>query len=174
MFLGDPEDSTVFIHETVDFVCIATGYPIPNIVWIKDGEELNTYANEKYELLVEVFGNETEKNSTLIINEVEPDNEGLYWCKANNSLISPIEEVSVKAILDVFCKHCSSFIIILIMYSGKTIRNIILYSSLQKCMYSVVYLNLKCSVHLLKLISNNIFSFIPRSSRCFKWTNRLC
>ena len=77
---------------------------MPDIAWIKDGEELNTFKSDKYEVLVEILNDDTEKNSTLIINEIEPDDLGLYWCKANNSLIMELEEFSVHARLDVFCK----------------------------------------------------------------------
>ena len=104
LILCDPVNNTAFSSEIADFKCSVSGYPLPDIVWIKDGIELNTFDNDKYEQLIEVFGNETEKNSTLVINDIEPSDGGFYWCKANNTLFRDLEKVSVQAALDVLCK----------------------------------------------------------------------
>ena len=78
-----PSNLTVTEGVIARFHCNATGYPAPNITWIKDGRTVHTG---------DTFSLETNRNQS-----------GKYWCLAENGL-----NVTVKtsAYLDVQCKYC--------------------------------------------------------------------
>lgn len=52
--------------------CVATGNPIPSVVWLKDGSLLS--------------GNALDRNGILYIKEFTMDNLGDYTCIANSVL----------------------------------------------------------------------------------------
>ncbi len=98
-FLEEPMDSTRIIGESVEFSCLVTGFPVPNIYWIKNGVALN---NEMFSIAEEV--NITERRSTLSVSKLSINDIGMYWCETNNTLIKAVEDSSLIALLDVLCK----------------------------------------------------------------------
>ncbi|KAJ6668552.1 hypothetical protein lerEdw1_012034 [Lerista edwardsae] len=74
--IGNPENQTTNIGETIEVSCVAHGIPSPLITWFKNNESL-----------VEDSGIVLKDgNRTLIIRRVRKEDEGLYACRACNIL----------------------------------------------------------------------------------------
>ena len=73
------------INETnsANFVCQATGVPIPSVKWYFNGEMINPSNNSKYKYSRMVF-NESVTESTLNITDIELSDVGTYTCEAEN------------------------------------------------------------------------------------------
>ena len=76
-----PSNKTIMESEQVIFHCAATGNPLPNITWIKDGKTVA-------------------KGDTLSF-KANRIHSGKYWCLAENGLDIT---VNTSAVLDVECK----------------------------------------------------------------------
>ncbi|KAH0520213.1 Vascular endothelial growth factor receptor 2 [Microtus ochrogaster] len=76
MILGNLENQTTMIGETIEVACLASGNPTPHITWFKDNETL-----------VEDSGIVLKDgNRNLTIRRVRKEDEGLYTCQACNVL----------------------------------------------------------------------------------------
>ena len=62
--------------------CVATGNPIPSVVWFKDGSLLS--------------GNALDRNGILYIKEFTMENSGNYTCVANSVLGSAETHLSLS------------------------------------------------------------------------------
>ncbi|XP_012946540.1 papilin [Aplysia californica] len=65
--------------ESAYFHCQASGSPTPRLSWQREGRVLNSRGR------MQVFG-----NGTLIIDDVEPRDTGMYECFAENGIVSPV------------------------------------------------------------------------------------
>uniref|UniRef100_A0A8C2F0Y2 Myosin light chain kinase, smooth muscle-like n=1 Tax=Cyprinus carpio TaxID=7962 RepID=A0A8C2F0Y2_CYPCA len=79
-FTKTPSDLTVPQGSSAQLSCLITGYPDPEVVWLKDGELL-----ELQEECVKV-DYEEDGSCTLTLENVSPQHSGLYSCKATNVL----------------------------------------------------------------------------------------
>ncbi|XP_016385679.1 myosin light chain kinase, smooth muscle-like [Sinocyclocheilus rhinocerous] len=79
-FSKTPSDLTVPQGSSAQLSCLITGYPDPEVVWLKDGELL-----ELQEECVKV-DYEEDGSCTLTLENVSPHHSGLYSCKATNVL----------------------------------------------------------------------------------------
>ncbi|XP_073674607.1 myosin light chain kinase, smooth muscle [Garra rufa] len=79
-FSKTPSDLTVPQGSSVQLACLITGYPDPEVVWLKDGELL-----ELQEECVKV-DYEEDGSCTLTLENVSLQHSGLYSCKATNAL----------------------------------------------------------------------------------------
>jgi len=66
---------------TVMLTCVATGNPIPCVVWLKDGSPLS--------------GNALDRNGILYIREFTMQNSGNYTCVATSALGSAETHLSL-------------------------------------------------------------------------------
>lgn len=80
-FVSKPTNQRVREGEEVTLNCSASGYPIPVITWIRNGQ--------------------TEKKGATLSLIATKDNSGKYWCKVDNGLGPAI---MAEALLDVQCK----------------------------------------------------------------------
>lgn len=76
-----PSDKTVIENEEATLHCKAIGNPVPEIIWLKDGDIVGS-------------------GETLNIGALRR-HSGKYWCSADNGLGAP---VNASANLDVQCK----------------------------------------------------------------------
>lgn len=85
-------DLQVVDGETLSLQCTVNGDPEPQITWSKNGKAISSseIMNLKYKNGV----------ATLTINEVYPEDEGLYTCTATNS----IGATETKCNLTIKCK----------------------------------------------------------------------
>ncbi|XP_066487976.1 vascular endothelial growth factor receptor 2 [Tiliqua scincoides] len=74
--IGNPENQTANIGETIEVSCMAHGIPSPLITWFKNNESLF----EDSGIVLK------DGNRTLIIRRVRKEDEGLYACRACNIL----------------------------------------------------------------------------------------
>ena len=59
-------DIDVVISNTTYVVCLATGYPVPTVTWLKDSAPVNLYNNVSFNMRVDIF----EFDSRNISNEI--------------------------------------------------------------------------------------------------------
>ncbi|XP_039540111.1 protogenin A [Pimephales promelas] len=67
-----PESVTRPRAGTARFVCVAEGFPSPQITWLKNGEPVHSNGRIKM------------YNSKLVINQIIPEDDGIYQCEAEN------------------------------------------------------------------------------------------
>lgn len=91
------QDLTIVDGEQLQLSCQVEGDPEPQISWSKNGKLITSsdIIDLKYK----------RGTATLIINEVFPEDEGVYVCKATNSIGS----VETKSKLTVKRKYNTSF-----------------------------------------------------------------
>lgn len=71
----------------LELKCIASGFPVPTIVWSKEGAELNS---TRYHII------NTEQNTVTSfaeLSDVNKDDDGVYYCTAKNE-IEPFNETA--------------------------------------------------------------------------------
>ncbi|TRY90145.1 hypothetical protein DNTS_033337, partial [Danionella cerebrum] len=69
-----PESVTRPRAGTARFVCSAEGFPTPHVTWMKNGETIHSNGRVKM------------YNSKLVINQIIPEDDGIYQCQAENQL----------------------------------------------------------------------------------------
>ncbi|XP_052080681.1 uncharacterized protein MAL13P1.304-like [Mytilus californianus] len=77
-FLKTPSNVEVIEGDIIHVECQITGDPSPQIVWFKNGELF--YPEERVEIL------QDSTRCQLIIQQTEPDDAGIYMCRASNSV----------------------------------------------------------------------------------------
>lgn len=105
-FTQHPNDHQIkVIGEDVKFSCTVTGYPVPDIYWMKDGKLLTSANNDsmKYTFIIQESNN-SDRTASLYISDLIKDDIGYYSCYSNNSLVADLEESSTTGYLNVLCK----------------------------------------------------------------------
>lgn len=87
-FSQEPEDSIVLVGDTASFQCEVRGMPQPEVNWYR--QDTNMPAGGRAEPI----------DGGLRIRDARLEDEGLYFCQANNELGS----VRAAARLSVYCK----------------------------------------------------------------------
>lgn len=78
VFTAELKDLAIRDGESLTLTCSVRGDPDPQIVWSKNGKSLSSS-----EILDLKYKNGT---ATLTINEIFPEDEGVYVCTATNSI----------------------------------------------------------------------------------------
>ncbi|XP_021352037.1 titin-like [Mizuhopecten yessoensis] len=76
-FTAQPEDTTLKEGDDLVLKCAVQGFPPPQVLWLRDGEELSD--GEEVEIL------EENESQCLIVWEARPEHAGQYICRAVNS-----------------------------------------------------------------------------------------
>ena len=66
MIVRVSNDTDVVISNATYVVCLATGYPVPTVTWLKDGAPINLYNDVSLNMRVDIF----EFDSRNISNEI--------------------------------------------------------------------------------------------------------
>ena len=72
MITLDPTSVNATVGDNVSFMCEATGFPTPSILWLKQDGDLPVSATG-------------ENTTTLTIPQVEFGDEGFYYCRATSN-----------------------------------------------------------------------------------------
>ena len=78
MFVHSHVSPQQFGQAKVELVCNVHAHPQPSVVWEKDGQQIRNMDRIKY--------NNIGSRHTLIIDQVEQEDIGKYFCKATNNL----------------------------------------------------------------------------------------
>ena len=105
-FLENPSNITDIVLEVIQLVCTATGFPLPNIVWLKGDNEV--IEDSELLLILDLPGRSV-ISSVLIIEELNIVTAGEYYCNATNDLVTPLSTMSEKAFVNVLCKLLKSY-----------------------------------------------------------------
>ncbi|XP_027629631.1 peroxidasin homolog isoform X1 [Tupaia chinensis] len=73
---SEPQDADVTSGNTVYFTCRAEGYPKPEIIWLRNNNELSMKTDPRLNLL---------GDGTLMIRDTQEADQGLYQCMAKNA-----------------------------------------------------------------------------------------
>lgn len=88
-FHKEPSDATILAGESVQFQCKVGGDPTPNILWRRDDGKMPIGRAHILD------------DKSLRIENVTPEDEGLYICDAENL----VGTISARASLTVHCKY---------------------------------------------------------------------
>ena len=90
-----PEDSSVYVGDSIILSCVAYGLPLPTITWLKGGESLVNVTLRDSEL---VTPHVTFTRSTLQLCAVQLPDSTQYTCQATNnfSAVDASFSMSVK------------------------------------------------------------------------------
>ena len=106
----DPSRAEVAVGENVEFSCNATGYPPPNILWLRNGIKVQITENPQdpsktfTAMTIQLINNTEVVVSELRIDQVDLTDAGNYSCVATNNLTETLSDTSVEALLSVQCK----------------------------------------------------------------------
>ena len=96
---------------SVTLNCTARGFPLTNIVWLKNGVQLNPAIIDDTSVSA-IEGNETTIYvlSSLTIENLQLHDVANYSCNASNDLFEPRWAVSDEAELTVLCESCMLYV----------------------------------------------------------------
>ena len=92
--------------------CVVYGFPRPTLIWLKDGTlvEENIGSGVKY-IIVYSDVSDNELMASIMIEDLNYDDNGMYTCMAKNSLFEQKATNSSVSVVDI---HCKIIIIILL------------------------------------------------------------
>ena len=76
-----PMDTVADISETVSFTCSASGIPLPDISWYKDGIPLDSLTDN----ITESRNGTVSISSVLVLSDLILSDAGVYSCNASHS-----------------------------------------------------------------------------------------
>ena len=82
--MKDPKNQAVNAGFNATFECAATGHSMPSITWIKNDDALAAQFNN-WIREAEIFLDDEQIHSQLVIKGVKREDNGKYYCFANNS-----------------------------------------------------------------------------------------
>ena len=106
----NPRNAEVAVGESVEFSCNATGFPPPDIVWLRNGVKVQmtgNFVNPNTTIITTTIQLSTNPElvvGTLSIEQVDVTDAGNYSCLATNHLTETLNDTSVEALLSVQCK----------------------------------------------------------------------
>ena len=106
----NPRNAEVAVGESVEFSCNATGFPPPDIVWLRNGVKVQmtgNFLNPNTTIIATTIQLSTNPElvvGTLSIEQVDVMDAGNYSCLAINHLMETLNDTSVEALLSVQCK----------------------------------------------------------------------
>jgi len=112
------QNITVFVHlQNATFVCNATGYPQPEIQWVRDGSAISD--SEHYQITSASLPEDCsiiircQTSSSLLVVGTKTQDSGKYTCIANNSAGNDTRmvELTVNSMFNIFYMHSILFFI---------------------------------------------------------------
>ena len=107
--LMSPDSITALDSDNVQFNCMARGYPLPSVVWEKDGLPLQS--GESVMINSSTDSVQLTRTSTLLLTSVGHKNAGNYTCIASNFLVESFMVVSPPAVLTVNCEQWNMMLV---------------------------------------------------------------
>jgi len=80
--------------DRITFTCTVDAAPLPDIVWLRNGQFLQTNLNDRFQLVVETVAStrsdiDDARRSTLTISNLTSSDSGSYLCRASNGFSRP-------------------------------------------------------------------------------------
>ncbi|CAL4147451.1 unnamed protein product, partial [Meganyctiphanes norvegica] len=91
----EPEDASAISGTSILMPCQADGFPIPSVVWKKEGASVGSYHD-----FVSSVGIQQLSNGSLLLTSVKKEEQGRYLCEANNGIgagLSKVVQINVHA-----------------------------------------------------------------------------
>lgn len=101
----NPQNSSVPAGGVARFNCSATGFPLPEILWMKDGIAISQLSDTRFSTERTTFMDELLSVSVLSLDRPDLSDNGLYSCNASNELRLFNVTTSESAELFVLCKE---------------------------------------------------------------------
>ena len=101
----DPSSAEVAVGGSVEFSCNATGYPPPDILWLRNGVEVQITKNfldpskTFTTTTIQLINNTEVVVSVLSIDQVDLTDAGSYSCVATNNRTETLSDTSTEALL---------------------------------------------------------------------------
>ena len=106
----NPRNAEVAVGGSVEFSCNVTGFPPPDIVWLRNGVKVQmngSFLNPNTTITATTIQLSTNPElvvGTLSIEQVDVTDAGNYSCLATNNLTEILNDTSVEVRLSVQCK----------------------------------------------------------------------
>ena len=104
VIVGDPENTMAPAGGVARLNCYATGYPLPDIVWMKDGVAISQLNDDRFSAATTPFEDELLSHSVLTLDGPVLSDNGLFSCNATNELKTFEVITSADADLFIQCK----------------------------------------------------------------------
>ena len=140
-FSFSPRSTNIPANSSVSFLCSATGYPLPSLIWFKDNSEILSEAVEIHTWQSGPF----KSLSNLTLNGLSDGDTAGYYCLATNDLVSLLTQTSQTAFLTVHCEwHLLMYTIIDCLTSKTLSANNLLLCRSSKPIVKLQWYNWKC------------------------------
>ena len=84
LFVINPEDVTNFTNGSAQFICSASGIPVPNILWFRNNTELRSGGRVSILETTVITPNDRNITSVLSIRDLQLSDTAFYHCVATN------------------------------------------------------------------------------------------
>ena len=108
----NPQNSSIPAGGVARFNCSATGFPLPDIMWMKDGVAISQLNDNRFSTEMTTFMDELLSVSVLTLDRPDLTDNGLYSCNASNQLRLFDVTTSESAELFVLCKEICTHVML--------------------------------------------------------------
>ena len=92
-----PSNNIGIVSEAITLDCRATGSPVPDIAWLKDGDVINGSSDNNIDIVV--FKEGITSTSNLTLSSLFFNDSANYTCQASNNLVSQQLDESQPAVI---------------------------------------------------------------------------
>ena len=109
MIVRVSNDTDVVISNATYVVCLATGYPIPTVTWLKDGAPINLYNDVSLNMRVEIFEFDSRNSSNEISDFMGGMSQERFLNKSTGTILGELDVVSFMRFYDVIREDTAAY-----------------------------------------------------------------